>query len=158
MLPSLGLFCFKIMQIFLLYRSRVPCGAADRLGAAVAGLALSHTIGKAVWQGMATRGAPFRRTPKLHHAPALVQGVAMAGQEFLLFALTWAAMIGVGVAHRLATPEAVLWCLVLLTQSLPYLASVVVSVAAAMPAARPRPVAAALPATAGEWPAAAAGD
>ena len=145
------------MQIFLLYRSRVPCGPADRVGAAVAGLALSHTIGKAVWRGLATSGVPFRRTPKLRHAPALLQGVVMAAQEFLLLGLTWAAMIGVAVAHRLATPEAILWCLVLLTQSLPYLASVVVSIAAAMPAARPRPVATARPAAA-EWPATAAGD
>ncbi|MBV8590955.1 MAG: glycosyltransferase, partial [Acetobacteraceae bacterium] len=134
MLPSVGLFAFKIGQITALYRNRVPCGVWDRAGAAVAGLALAHTIGKAVWKGLLTNGAPFLRTPKMENAPALVQGLVMAWQELVLFVLTWAAMIGVGIAHRLATWEARLWCIVLLTQSLPYLASVMMSLVAAVPA------------------------
>ncbi|MBV9785038.1 MAG: glycosyltransferase [Acidisphaera sp.] len=134
MLPSIGLFAFKLAQIFALYRSRVACGWRDRLGAAVAGLALSHTIGRAVWKGLAVRHAAFLRTPKMCRAPALVQGLVMAREELGLLALTWAAMIGVGVAHHVATWEARLWCLVLLTQSLPYAASVAVSILAAMPA------------------------
>ncbi len=52
MLPSIGLFLFKIVQILALYANRVPCGFMDRIGAAVAGLALSHSIGKAVWKGL----------------------------------------------------------------------------------------------------------
>jgi exo-beta-1,3-glucanase (GH17 family)/cellulose synthase/poly-beta-1,6-N-acetylglucosamine synthase-like glycosyltransferase len=136
MLPSIGLFVFKLVQILALYGKRVPCGFADRLGAAIAGLALSHTIGKAVWLGLATRGAPFLRTPKMKSAPALVQGLVMAREEFGLLMLTWAALVGVAIAHRLATWEATLWCVVLLTQSLPYLAAVFTSVIAARPASR----------------------
>ncbi len=136
MLPSIGLFVFKLAQILALYGKRVPCGFADRLGAAVAGLALSHTIGKAVWLGLATRGAPFLRTPKMENAPALVQGLVMAREELALLTLTWAALVGVAIAHRLATWEATLWCVVLLTQSLPYLAAVFTSVVAAHPATR----------------------
>jgi len=134
MLPSIGLFLFKIAQIFALYGARVPCGFMDRLGAAVAGLALSHTIGKAVWKGLFIRSAPFLRTPKMEDAPALVQGLVMAREELGLLVLTWAAMIGVGLAHHLATAEAMLWCAVLFTQSLPYLAAVTVAVVAAFPA------------------------
>ncbi|MDA8050652.1 MAG: glycosyltransferase [Rhodospirillales bacterium] len=136
MLPSLGLFVFKLAELLVLYRSRVPCRLADRLGAAVAGLALSHTIGKAVLKGLATNRAPFLRTPKMKDAPALVQGLAMAREEFLLLLLTWAAMIGVGAVHDLATWEVKLWCLILFTQSLPYLAAVSLSVVAALPAPR----------------------
>jgi cellulose synthase/poly-beta-1,6-N-acetylglucosamine synthase-like glycosyltransferase len=139
MLPSIGLFFFKIAQIFALYGAKVPCGFRDRLGAAVAGLALSHTIGKAVWKGLFIRSAPFLVTPKMENAPALVQGLVMAREELVLLGLSWAAMIGVGVAHHLATIEATLWCVVLLTQSLPYLAAVVVAVVAAFPAAVRRP-------------------
>src|ERR1700739_2466078 len=40
MLPSIGLFVFKIVPLFALYARRVPCGFRDRAGAAVAGLAL----------------------------------------------------------------------------------------------------------------------
>ncbi|HEY0418002.1 MAG TPA: glycosyltransferase, partial [Acetobacteraceae bacterium] len=61
MLPSLGLFAFRLAQGWALYRSRVPCGGAERLGAMVAGLALSHAIGVAVWKGLAVGRAPFLR-------------------------------------------------------------------------------------------------
>lgn len=138
MLPGIGVFAFRLAQIFALYGSRVPCGRWDRLGAAIAGLALSHTIGRAVWKGLLVRRAPFLRTPKMADAPALVRGVAMARAEGALLALTWTAALGVGVAHHLATWEARLWCLMLLTQSLPYAAAVLVSVAAVRPA-RPVP-------------------
>ena len=143
MLPSIGLFVFKLFQILTLYSARVPCRMSDRIGAALAGLALSHTIGKAVWKGLVVRSAPFLRTPKMKDAPALVQGLVMAREEAVLLGLTWVAMIGVAIVSHLATPESRLWCVVLLTQSLPYLASVAVSVFAAVPAPRrvalPRP-------------------
>ena len=136
MLPSIGLFVCKLAQLLLLYRDRVPCGMADRLGAAVTGLALSHTIGKAVWKGLVIRSAPFLRTRKMHNAPALVQGLVMASEELALLCLTWTALIGVAVAHRLATWESTLWCVVLFSQSLPYLAAVGTSLVAAWPAPR----------------------
>jgi glycosyltransferase involved in cell wall biosynthesis len=134
MLPSIGLFGFKLAQILALHRERVDCGLADRLGAALTGLALSHTIGKAVWKGLVIRSAPFLRTPATAHAPALLQGFWMAREEFLLLLLSWAAMAGVAMVQRLATAEAKLWCLVLLTQSVPYLASIAVSVTASLSA------------------------
>ncbi len=153
MVPSIGLFFFKIAQIFALYGAKVPCGWRDRAGAAIAGLALSHSIGKAVWKGLFIRSAPFLRTPKMEDAPAFVQGLVMAREELVLLVLTWIAMVAVGWAHHLATWEATLWCAVLLTQSLPYLAAVTVSVVAAFPAramervALPAPVPAAARAT-----------
>ncbi|MHB1304610.1 MAG: glycosyltransferase family 2 protein [Acidiphilium sp.] len=134
MLPSIGLFAFKIVQILVLYAARVPCSLRDRLGAAVAGLALSHTIGKAVWKGLFTNKLPFVRTPKMKDAPALVQGLVMAREELAILLVTWAALLGVGIGHHWATPESKLWCLVLFTQSLPYLASVGTSILAALPA------------------------
>jgi hypothetical protein len=70
----------------------------------------------------------------MEHAPALIQGLAMARTEAVLLAACWAALLGVGVVHRFATWEATLWCAVLLTQSLPYLAAVFLSVVAALPA------------------------
>ena len=131
---------------------------ATGLGAAVAGLALSHTIGKAVLKGLVVRRAPFLRTPKMADAPALVQGLLMAREEAVLLALTWAALAGVAAAHWLGTWEAVLWCVVLFTQSLPYAAAVLVSVVAARPA--PRAVARPVPAVVSpaDWARTAAGD
>jgi len=146
MLPSIGLFVFKIIQILALYAARVPCGFKDRLGAAIGGLALSHSIGKAVWKGLFTNSLPFLRTPKMKNAPALIQGLVMAREEFGLLALTWTALLLVGFGHHWATVETILWCVVLFTQSLPYLASVTVSILAAMPAPATRKVAAPAPA------------
>ncbi len=143
MLPSIGLFLFKIVQILALYANRVPCGLKDRVGAAVAGLALSHSIGKAVWKGLFSNNLAFSRTPKMKNAPALIQGLVMSREELLLLVLTWGALLGVGFGHHWATVETKLWCVVLFTQSLPYLASVSVAIMAAMPARRAR--AAALP-------------
>ncbi|MGH7085937.1 MAG: hypothetical protein ACREFN_13200, partial [Acetobacteraceae bacterium] len=48
----------------------------------------------------------------------------------------WAAMLGVGTVHDLATWEVKLWCLILFTQSLPYLAAVSVSMLAVRPKRR----------------------
>ncbi len=139
MLPSIGLFVFRLAQGWALYGNRVPCSRAERLGAMVAGLALSHSIGVAVWQGLLIGHTAFRRTPKMENAPALIQGLVMARTEALLLAATWAAMLGVALVHRFATWEAIWWCAVLLTQSLPYLAALLLSFAAALPARAPQP-------------------
>ncbi len=87
-----------------------------------------------MWKGLFIRSAPFLVTPKMENAPALVQGLVMAREEVVLLVLSWTAMIAVGIAHQLATWEATLWCVVLLTQSLPYLAAVTVAMVAAFPA------------------------
>ena len=76
----------------------------------------------------------------MKNAPALIQGLVMSREELLLLALTWGALLGVGIGHHWATLETRLWCLVLFTQSLPYLASVSVAILAAMPAKIAKPV------------------
>jgi exo-beta-1,3-glucanase (GH17 family)/cellulose synthase/poly-beta-1,6-N-acetylglucosamine synthase-like glycosyltransferase len=138
MLPALGLFGFRLVHILALYRHAVPCGVRDRLGAAVAGLALSHSIAKSVCKGLLVRSTPFRRTPKLMRAPALVRGLAMAGEELALLLASWAAVAGIAAVRGMDTVEARLWCLVLLTQSLPYLASVTTALLATVPARQAR--------------------
>ena len=136
MLPSLGLFAFKLFQIWTLYSARVACGAADRLAAALGGLALTHTIGKAVWQGLFKRRAHFARTPKMENAPALLRAFSTAREEIALLGLLWAAAAGVTAVHRGATWEAVLWTVILLVQSVPYLAAVSMALVAALPSRR----------------------
>lgn len=134
MLPSLGLFTFKLAQIWTLYAARVSCSPLDRLGAALGGLALTHTIGKAVWQGLFKRRAHFARTPKMKDAPALVQGLMTAREEAAFLVLLWSAAVGVTLVHRAGTWEAVLWTVILGVQSVPYLAAVTMALMAALPA------------------------
>jgi hypothetical protein len=81
----------------------------------------------------------------MKNAPALVQGLVMAREECTILLLTWAALLAVGFGHHWATIETKLWCVVLLTQSLPYLASVGVSIIAALPAPAPQTMTAAAP-------------
>ena len=88
-IPPLALFVFKVGKIIFLYRRTVGVNLKDAFAAALAGLALSHTIAKAVLYGFFTTSIPFFRTPKnadnhgflgralrgtgrsLHHAVAL---------------------------------------------------------------------------------------
>lgn len=43
----------------------------ETVAAALSGLALSHTIAKAMWLGLFTDGRPFLRTPKMEQSVAL---------------------------------------------------------------------------------------
>ena len=60
----LSLFTFKLAKLVHLYRVRVGANFRQTVAAAIAGLALTHTIGRAVVKGLLTRSEPFFRTPK----------------------------------------------------------------------------------------------
>lgn len=136
--PPLALFAFKVAKLVYLYRARVGATRVQTASAALAGLALSHTIAKAVVMGFLTTGKPFFRTPKCENQPALVRALAAAAEEAALAAALWCAALGVGLAQGRDTPGSLLWCAVLLVQSLPYAAAVLLSLTNALPA-RPRP-------------------
>ena len=59
--------------------------------------------------------------------------------------LLWLAAAGITLAHRGGTWEAILWTVILLVQSIPYLAAVSMALIAAMPARKPLAVPGALP-------------
>jgi cellulose synthase/poly-beta-1,6-N-acetylglucosamine synthase-like glycosyltransferase len=122
-----GLFLFKLVPAF-----------AGRPGAGVAGLALSHGIGKAVWRGLFTSHPPVSCPLKMAAAPALARGLATAREEFWVLFLIWGVLLGVGIGQDWATLEVRLWCAMLFVQSLPYVAAIGVSIFAAMPSHRPK--------------------
>ncbi|HEY5719488.1 MAG TPA: glycosyltransferase, partial [Gammaproteobacteria bacterium] len=132
-LPPLALFGFKLAKMLHLYLARMRAGAWPTLGAALAGLALSHTVAKAMLTGFVTRGLPFFRTPKCENRPALVQALAHAAEEGALALALWLAALGVLLRQGTALQETVLWSTVLLLQSLPYLAAVAMSLISARP-------------------------
>ena len=137
LLPTLGIFAFKIAHTLILYRARVDCTWRQRLGAAVAGMGLTHTIARAVFQGLTTRNQPFLRTPKGENRPPLLKGVLMAWEELQLLLLLWLA--GGAVLWRFGAdnPEALLWLGLMGVQSLPYLAAVYTSLANTVPGLHP---------------------
>jgi exo-beta-1,3-glucanase (GH17 family)/cellulose synthase/poly-beta-1,6-N-acetylglucosamine synthase-like glycosyltransferase len=136
----LSLFTFKLAKLVHLYRVRVGANVRQTLAAAVAGLALTHTIGKAAVKGLVTRSEPFFRTPKQVSASGVLRALAAAREETLMMlGLTLSAW---AVAHsgqtvgpdRLAWgPDRLAWVVVLLVQSVPYACSLLVSLASAFP-------------------------
>lgn len=125
--PTIGIFCFKVIRSLLLYATQVRCGFRNAVGALIAGLALTHTVGKAVLAGFITSGRPFARTPKLERGRPLLSAVAMAWEELALLLMLWGAAWWVGSLERFQNAEGRLWVSVLLVQSAPYLAAVLMA-------------------------------
>jgi exo-beta-1,3-glucanase (GH17 family)/cellulose synthase/poly-beta-1,6-N-acetylglucosamine synthase-like glycosyltransferase len=133
----LTLFCFKVAKLVYLYRGvQIVSTARQTLAAAVAGLALSHTIARAMWLGMFTRNKPFMRTPKLEQATALSKAIGTAREETLLMTALWVAAAAIAWQHGSDTLDLLLWIIVLLVQSIPYLAALSMSVISACPGLR----------------------
>ena len=135
-IPPLMLFSGKLAKILYLYIRHMRVPLTTSFGAAIAGLALSHTIGKAVLFGLVTRTIPFFRTPKLSGHGGAWQAVSEAREELYVMLLLWGAALGMALLHHLDTSDAWAWLIMLLVQSLPYLAAVLMSWMAVL--ARPR--------------------
>ncbi|MCU7829320.1 MAG: glycosyltransferase [Candidatus Thiodiazotropha sp. (ex Myrtea sp. 'scaly one' KF741663)] len=132
-LLPLSLFIFKLAKMFFLYRRRVSATVRQSLAAAVAGLALSHTIARAILQGIFTSGLPFFRTPKQANNTGLIRAISDAREEVLfLFALLLSAAV-VYWQQGSDLPDARIWTMVLLLQSIPYLSTLLLSIVSAFP-------------------------
>jgi cellulose synthase/poly-beta-1,6-N-acetylglucosamine synthase-like glycosyltransferase len=129
----LVLFVFKVTKSFLLYRRRVTATLRQSLAAGIAGLALSHTIARAVWTGLFNSRLGFFRTPKLAQAPALIRALVAAREEALMLTALWMGAAFVLLRDDAFMDDVRLWSLVLFVQGIPYLASVLVSLVSASP-------------------------
>jgi exo-beta-1,3-glucanase (GH17 family)/cellulose synthase/poly-beta-1,6-N-acetylglucosamine synthase-like glycosyltransferase len=130
----LSLFAFKLIKLVHLYQSRVGTNLRQTFAAALAGLALSHTIGTAVVKGMLTNNEPFFRTPKRAQPHAFMHALSNAKQETILFVALISAAIGLTfVPDELRNPDLSVWIAVLLIQSIGYLAALLVSMTSAFP-------------------------
>jgi exo-beta-1,3-glucanase (GH17 family)/cellulose synthase/poly-beta-1,6-N-acetylglucosamine synthase-like glycosyltransferase len=149
----LSLFTFKLAKLVHLYRVRVGASVRQTVAAAIAGLGLTHTIGKAAVKGLVTRSEPFFRTPKQASASGLLRALGAAREETVMVVGLLLSAWGVAYTstHELAGPDRLAWIVVLLIQSVPYASSLIVSLvsAFALPArwlgTRYRPVAGAPP-------------
>jgi len=129
----LSLFTFKLAKLVHLYRVRVGANLRQTLAAAVAGLALTHTIGRAAVKGLITNHEPFFRTPKQGRTSGLWHALAAAREETLmmigLMLAAWA--VSYTALPQNAGPDHLAWVVVLLIQSIPYASSLVVSLISA---------------------------
>lgn len=138
--PPLFLFFFKVGKILYVYRRHMHLSLGQSFGAAVAGLALSHTIAKSVVYGMFTRSIPFFRTPKMQNSGGFMLAIAEAREELFILLLLWGAAAALFLLHEMETTDAYAWFYMLLVQSLAYLAAVVMSFLSVAPSPVAEPV------------------
>jgi exo-beta-1,3-glucanase (GH17 family)/cellulose synthase/poly-beta-1,6-N-acetylglucosamine synthase-like glycosyltransferase len=139
-LLPLSLFVFKLVKLLHLYRTRVGANLRQTVAAALAGLSLAHTIGAAMLSGLVQRDRPFFRTPKRASRHAIGAALAAAREEAFLMAGLWFAAFGVSRIPALdgdlpglvGGPDLTVWVAVLLVQSIPYAAAVIVSLVSAL--------------------------
>jgi hypothetical protein len=143
MLPLVVFFGFRAVLGPLLYWRRVRCSPGEILGAAVAGMGLSHAIGLGVFAGLAQREGIFEITKKGATgglARRATGDMAGAREEVLLLAGLLVCVLGVALTREPGHLESALWLMVLGLQSLPYLAAAACAVMSMQPEAPLSPV------------------
>ena len=143
LLLPLAVFCaVKLVIGPLLYWRRVPCSIGGIVGAAIAGMGLSHAIARGVLAGLHNGAGVFQITAKGGSTSAAESGagrnpffrlIAPAREEWLLLVALWSAIAAVGVTRAPGHIESSVWMVMLGLQSLPYLAALLCAVAAALP-------------------------
>jgi hypothetical protein len=129
----MALFFFKSLKMFFLYRSRVTASRRQSLAAGLAGLALSHTIARAMLTGFITRRIGFFRTPKNAQANAFLKALGDAREELLFAVALVLAIVGVLMRKDGDMLDVQIWAAVLAVQAIPYAASVLVSLISGLP-------------------------
>jgi len=134
----LTLFVFKVGKMIYLYRTRIGASITQTLASAIAGLSLAHTIAQAICIGFVTTDKPFFRTPKLAQRHALLEALQSAREEIFVLAALWLAAVSVADRQGADTADLMIWIMVLLVQSIPYLATLFMAVASGFAASRSR--------------------
>jgi exo-beta-1,3-glucanase (GH17 family)/cellulose synthase/poly-beta-1,6-N-acetylglucosamine synthase-like glycosyltransferase len=134
-IPTVLAFVFKVVNSLVLYNAKVPCTLGQSLLSSIAGMSVTHVIGKAVIQGILTDNQPFYRTPKCEkNQGAIYRGLLMAKDELIMFSLIWFAILNLALRHGFGNINLNIWATVLAIQSIPYLAAVTSSLINTMPA------------------------
>jgi exo-beta-1,3-glucanase (GH17 family)/cellulose synthase/poly-beta-1,6-N-acetylglucosamine synthase-like glycosyltransferase len=129
----LTLFAFKLSKLFALYRWRVRASFRESLAAALAGLALSHVIARAILTSCVNRGIGFFRTPKNASAQGLLRALLDAREELLFLVALLIGSTAVLWREDGALLDVRLWAALLMIQAVPYAAAGLVSMISATP-------------------------
>ncbi|WP_411725786.1 glycosyltransferase [Methyloglobulus sp.] len=125
LLPTIGLFSFKIIRSLWLYQVRVPCSIWQSFGAALSGLSLTHTVAKGTIQGLFINGKPFMRTPKYEKQGPLFTGLMTIREELGILFLLGVAIWKMYTLEHFDNLSGHLWIAVLSVQSVPYIATLI---------------------------------
>ena len=129
---ALVLFAAKTIKTLLLYPQKVGSGVTGAVLASTAGLALTHTVGKAVLAGLFSSKKPFLRTPKYQNPAELREALRLVWQELTLLGFCLVAVIGMIGTRGFDDPAATLWMTMLSIQSLPYVATLITACVSAI--------------------------
>jgi exo-beta-1,3-glucanase (GH17 family)/cellulose synthase/poly-beta-1,6-N-acetylglucosamine synthase-like glycosyltransferase len=133
LLPTVGIFSFKIIRGLWLYQARVPCSVWQSLGASLSGLSLTHTVAKGTIQGLFTSGKPFMRTPKFEQHGALFVSLFTIRQELLLLTLLSVAIGMMASLEHFDNFSGRLWIAILSVQAVPYVAALLTALISIAP-------------------------
>jgi hypothetical protein len=87
----------------------------------------------ATLSGLVTHDKPFFRTPKQAQRHALLTALSSAREEWLMTIALLLAAWGVGTIELMGSPDLSVWIMVLLVQTVPYLAAIIMSLVSALP-------------------------
>jgi exo-beta-1,3-glucanase (GH17 family)/cellulose synthase/poly-beta-1,6-N-acetylglucosamine synthase-like glycosyltransferase len=125
-LPILAAFVVTAVHFIALYRLRVSIPVKQMIGAVVAAMSVQWTVARAVGAGVLTESAPFMRTAK--------GGTTRKGPDFPAFwegimaALLWIGAAILLIKNDTQIREINLFAVVLVIQSLPFLAAIALAV------------------------------
>ncbi|MGH6864939.1 MAG: glycosyltransferase [Methyloceanibacter sp.] len=125
LLPVLATFGVMLLHFMVLYRTRVQAPIFASLGAALSAMALQFTVGRAVAEGAVRDGLPFVRTSK---GPG--SGWSVSFPAFLEAGLGTLLLLGsflLWFTNYEQVHEINVFSAVLLVQSLPFLAAVLIA-------------------------------
>jgi hypothetical protein len=133
-------FVFKLSKMFFLYHGRLGTNIRQSIASGIAGLALSHTIGRAMLAGMINNNIGFFRTPKMAGNNRVLRALLDCREE-LLFAIALVLCVVIipvtlseGVIITSASEiDVLMWRVVIGVQSIPFIAAVLVSLISALP-------------------------
>ncbi|WP_035246398.1 glycosyltransferase family 2 protein [Desulfogranum mediterraneum] len=123
----LSFFVFKLAKMLYLYHQRVKASTVQTIASALTGLALTHTIAKAMLLGLFSRDLPFFRTPKRVGTGKYRYALQAAREEGLIAVALLLAAYGLFRQQGMASSDQLVWIIVLLVQSTPYLAAMAIS-------------------------------
>ena len=130
-LLPIAFFGFKLSKMMVLYRWRMKATIAQSVAAGIAGLAVSHTIARAMLDGLRTTSIGFFRTPKGASRHSLMKALTDAREELLFTIALLLAAFAIGLRDDAYLADTKLWMTLLVVQSIPYLAAVVLSIVSA---------------------------
>ena len=131
LVPLLAFFLCKALAGPLLYLRRVPCTFTEAIGAAIAGMGLSHSVALGVFAGLSQKSGVFEITAKGKKNDSAQQvrwfdrlaAYRPVREEAMMLAALAFCVLAMAIARKGNHIESALWMTILVLQAVPYMAA-----------------------------------